>query len=286
VFNPNRAEYRRDVARALGNAKLRGGERDERRHRSDGSGSYHAVETDPELRQRMRAAGQAERLERELAELTARVDGHNQSLAREFDRVLDVLDRRGYVDADGWALTADGTVLARVFHEADLLVAECLLHGLLDGLGAAELAGLLSVFVYEHRSPEPAPPPWFPSTDVRDRWRRLVATSEDLAADERSTGLGEHRPPDPGFVAAAHAWVLGEDLADVVADELLTGGDFVRTMKQLIDLARQVALIAPEAATRRRAREAADRAFRGVVADGVVARPAAPVTEAGAGPGG
>ncbi len=101
------------------------------------------------------------------------------------------------------------------------------------------------MFVYEHRSPEPAPPPWFPSTDVRDRWRRIVATSEDLAADERSTGLGEHRPPDPGFVAAAHAWVLGEDLADVVADELLTGGDFVRTMKQLIDLARQVALVAP-----------------------------------------
>jgi ATP-dependent RNA helicase HelY len=279
VFNPNRAEYRRDVARSLGNAKLRGGQRAERSGRSDGSPSYHPVETDPELRQRMRAAGQVERLERELVELGRRVDGHNQSLAREFDRVLDVLDRRGYVDAEDWSLTPDGSVLARVFHESDLLVAECLLHGLFDGLGAAELAGLLSVFVYEHRSPEPAPPPWFPSDDVRDRWRRLVATSEDLAADERSTGLGEHRPPDPGFVAAAHAWVLGEDLADVVADELLTGGDFVRTMKQLIDLARQVALVAPDATTRRRAREVAERAFRGVVADGVVARPAAPVPD-------
>ena len=199
--------------------------------------------------------------------------------------MLDVLDRRGYVDADAWALTPDGEVLARVFHEADLLVAECLRHGLFDGVDAAELAGLLSMFVYEHRSPEPAPPPWFPSDDVRNRWRRLVATSEDLAADERSIGLGEHRPPDPGFIAAAHAWVLGEDLADVVADELLTGGDFVRTMKQLIDLARQVALIAPEPATRRQAREVAERAFRGVVADGVVARPATAVTGADPAPG-
>ncbi|MET0324506.1 MAG: RNA helicase, partial [Ilumatobacteraceae bacterium] len=220
----------------------------------------------------------------ELVELSGRVDGHNQSLAREFDRVLDVLDRRGYVDADDWALTPDGEVLARVFHESDLLVAECLRHGLFDGLPAAELGGLLSVFVYEHRSPEPAPQPWFPSVDLRDRWRRLIATSEDLAADERSTGLGEHRPPDPGFVAAAHAWVLGEDLADVVADELLTGGDFVRTMKQLIDLARQVGLVAPDPATRRRAREVAERAFRGVVADGVVARPAAPDADPGPGP--
>ena len=128
---------------------------------SDGA---HAVESDPDLRQRMRAAGQTERLERELVDLSSRVDGHGQSLARQFDHVLDVLDRRGYVDADAWALTARGDALRRVFHEADLLVAECLLGGLFDGVDAATLAGLLSVFVHEHRSPEPPPAPWFPST--------------------------------------------------------------------------------------------------------------------------
>ena len=95
--------------------------------------------------------------------------------------------------------------------------------------------------------------------------------SEDLAADERSAGLAEHRAPDPGFLGAAHAWVAGEELAQVVADEAVTGGDFVRTMKQLIDLARQIALIAPNATTRERAREVAQIAFRGVVADSVVA---------------
>ncbi len=141
-----------------------------------------------------------------------------------------------------------------MFHEADLLVAECVLGGVFDGLDAATLAGLLSVFVYEHRSPEPPAPPWFPANGARDRWRRIVAVSEDLAADERSLGLGEHRPPDPGFVAAAHAWVAGEGLAEVVSDEELTGGDFVRTMKQLVDLARQVALVAPDPETRGRPR--------------------------------
>ena len=93
MFNPNRAEYRRDVARSLGNAKLRpSGAADRPAPSRPGP---HPVESDPDLRQRMRAAGQTERLERELVELTGRVDGHNQSLAREFDRVLDVLDRRG-----------------------------------------------------------------------------------------------------------------------------------------------------------------------------------------------
>ena len=250
VFNPNRVEYRRDVARALNNTRLEPAPRRNRRQVADGP---QPVESDPELRQRMRAAGQAERLERELVEISGRVDGHGQSLAREFDRVLDVLGRRGYVDAGEWSLTTSGSILSRLFHESDLLVAECLLAGLLDGVAAADLAGLLAVFVYEHRSPEPAPAPWFPSPDVSQRWRRIAAFSEDLAADERSTGLAEHRPPDPGFIGAAHGWVAGEGLATVVADEEVTGGDFVRTMKQLIDLARQIALVAPDATTCERA---------------------------------
>ncbi len=268
VLSSNRAEYRREVARALAGAKLRTVVARGRGALADGR---HAVESDPDLDQRMRAAGQAERFEREVADLGARVEGHGQSLAREFDHVLDVLDRRGYVDARAWALTDRGLALSRLFHESDLLVAECVLGGVFDGLDTASFAGLLSVFVYEHRSPEPAPPPWFPPGAVRERWRRIEATSEDLAADERSLGLAEHRPPDPGFVAAAHAWVAGEGLAEVVAEEELTGGDFVRTVKQLVDLARQVALVAPDPETRERARESAGRAYRGVVADSVVA---------------
>ena len=259
VFNPNRAEYRKEVARALTGTSLRRADRGQRAP-AVGAGA-HPVESDPELRQRMRAAGQTERLERELVELTSRVDGHSQSLARDFDHVLDVLDRRGYVDAAAWTLTPRGEALGQLFHESDLLVAECVLGGLFDDLDVPALGGLLSVFVYEHRSPEPAPPPWFPSAEARQRWRRIGAVSEDLAADERSLGLPEHRPPDAGFVAAAHGWIAGEGLATVVEDEELTGGDFVRTMKQLVDLARQVALVATTPETRGRARQVADRAI-------------------------
>jgi ATP-dependent RNA helicase HelY len=270
AFSPNRIEYRREVARSLGRAKLEAWARTSGTRDSTGP---HPVESDPDLRARMRAAGQAERLEREVVELSGRVEGHNRSLARDFDRVIDVLSRRGYVDVDDeqWRLTAAGDVLARVFHESDLLVAECIHRGLLDGVEPASLAALLSTFVYEHRSPEPAPPPWFPSADVRTRWRRILATSEELAADERATGVAEHRPPDPGFAAAAYAWVVGEGLADVVADEEVAGGDFVRTMKQLVDLARQLALVAPDPESRQRAREVGELAFRGVVADVVTA---------------
>ena len=75
-----------------------------------------------------------------------------------------------------------------------------------------------------------------------------------------------HRPPDPTFVAVAFAWAAGEGFAEVVEAEELSGGDFVRTMKQLIDLLRQLALVAPERTTRRAAEQAAEQLFRGVVA--------------------
>jgi ATP-dependent RNA helicase HelY len=190
--------------------------------------------------------------------------------------VLDVLVTYGYLDREAWSLTDAGDMLARTFHESDLLVAEVVRSGLLDGLTPADLAALVSTMVYEHRSSETPPAPWFASTDVRDRWRRLAAISEDLRATERSVGLAEHRPPDPTFAAIAHAWVAGEGFAEVVGDDEMTGGDFVRTTKQLIDLLRQLAIIAPEPSTRRAAAHAADAAFRGVVADSAAPTPASP----------
>jgi len=272
-YAPNRHDYRREVGRRVKNAKLA-----PRGHESgrptkvqtptfDTRSGMHPVEADPDLRARIRAAGQADRIEREIVELESRVQRHNQSLAREFDGVLGVLSTFGYVDREAWILTDAGAMLARTFHESDLLVTQCLRLELLDHLTPAELAGLVSTFVYEHRAPDDPPRPWFPSDDIKRRWRSIAAVSEDIAAIERSHGLAEHRPPEPTFIAVAYAWIAGDSFAQVVADEELTGGDFVRTMKQLIDLLGQIAVVAPDPETRRAARQAADAAFRDVVAD-------------------
>ena len=48
-------------------------------------------------------------------------------------------------------MTDAGRMLARIWSEADLLVAECLRRGVWDGLDPAELAAAVSVLVYEAR---------------------------------------------------------------------------------------------------------------------------------------
>ena len=125
------------------------------------------------------------------------------------------------------------------------------MRGLLDDLDPAALAGVVSCFTYEHRSKTAAPPPWFPSAEVRRRVGRHRAARP---AAQRRRGQGSGCPvtrlPDPTFLAAGHAWAAGESLDDVLDDEDLSGGDFVRNVKQLIDLLRQIAEVAPLAGHR------------------------------------
>ena len=92
----------------------------------------HPLHDSPGLANRLRAASQADRIEREIARLERRSATRNESLARQFDRVLGVLEAWGYLE--GWGLSPAGELLARLNTEGDLVLAESLREGLLDGL--------------------------------------------------------------------------------------------------------------------------------------------------------
>ncbi|WP_421120130.1 hypothetical protein ACE2AJ_01925 [Aquihabitans daechungensis] len=205
-----------------------------------------------------------DRLTRQLAELDRRVEDRTTSLTRRFDAIDTILTKRGFVR--GWALTERGEVLARTFHESDLLVATVVCDGILDGLDEASLAGLVSLLTYEHRSKDAPPAPWYPSRLVRERATQIEQIARKLVRDEERAGIPVTRLPDPTFLALAYAWAAGESFDVVIADEDLSGGDFVRNVKQLIDLLRQVGEVAPLAATRTAARSASDRLYRGIIA--------------------
>ena len=61
-----------------------------------------------------------------------RIRTRTETLARQFDRVLGVLDDLGYVR--DWALTDKGRRLTRIYGEGDLLVGEAIDAGLLEAL--------------------------------------------------------------------------------------------------------------------------------------------------------
>lgn len=218
----------------------------------------------PDLDAHLTAVAERDRLTRQLAELERRVEDRTTSLTRRFDAITQILTKRGFVR--GWALTERGEVLARTFHESDLLVATVVCEGLLDGLDEASMAGLVSLLTYEHRSKDAPPTPWYPSRLVRERATQIDQIARKLVRDEEKARLPTTRLPDPTFLALAHAWAAGESFDVVIADEDLSGGDFVRNVKQLIDLLRQVGEVAPHPQTRTTARAASDRLYRGIIA--------------------
>ncbi len=122
-------------------------------------------------------------------------------------------------------------------------MAEALRQGLLDDLDPAALAALVSVL--HLRAPQPGcrrRRRGSRRAEVRERWHAIEALARELQRRRGARpGCPLTRLPDPTFVAVAHAWAAGEGFDEVLEDEELSGGDFVRNMKQLIDLLRQVA---------------------------------------------
>jgi superfamily II RNA helicase len=183
------------------------------------------------------------------------------SLVVQLDRRLAVLDGRGFVN--GWRLTEDGAVLAGIYHESDLLVAEALRHGVFDGLPPPALAAVVSALTYEPRRAEPTSRP--PGPEVAERLGALAGLCEGIRTDERRLGLRRTRRPEPGLATGVADWAAGVGLERVLDQVAVAPGDFVRNVRQLIDLVQQLAEAAPRVETRTAAARAVRLLRRGVV---------------------
>ncbi|MFW6205422.1 MAG: RNA helicase, partial [Actinomycetota bacterium] len=204
------------------------------------------------------------RLQRETDKLQRRVESRTNTVARQFDRVYAVLQDAEYLDGD--TVTAAGRRLARLYTELDLLAAESLRAGLWDELDPAELAACVSALTFESRQPDDAGAPALPTGRVREVLGDMVHLWGELRALESEHGVDFLREPDLGFAAAAWQWASGHRLDSVLLDADMSAGDFVRAMRQLIDLLDQVAVAAADTPLRDTARHALGALDRGVVA--------------------
>ena len=204
----------------------------------------HPCHDCPDRENHARYAERYMRLARETEALERRVAGRSHVIARTFDRVCRVLERLGYLAGD--VVTPDGQRLGRLYTELDLLAAECLRRGLWDDLSPAELAACVSALSFESRQADDAQPPRLPKGRVPEALSATVRTWGELDQLEKDNELSFLREPDLGFAWAAYRWARGARL-ETVLDESpeLTPGNFVRSVKQLIDLLDQIAFATP-----------------------------------------
>lgn len=226
---------------------------------------HHPVAACPDAALHSTAFGDHDRLRRQVERRQRRLARRASSVADRFHRVITVLESSGCVAE--WALTARGRLLAGIYHESDLLVALAVDDRVFDGLGPAEVAAVVAAVTYEERRPEGAPRPRrCRSAEVERRIDRLDRLRAELLVVEQANGVEPTRAPDRGFVDMAYRWAGGSEFSEVLGDRM-TGGDFVRNARLVVDLLRQIAEVAPDVGTRTSAAEAADAISRGVVAD-------------------
>jgi ATP-dependent RNA helicase HelY len=204
------------------------------------------------------------KLDRDTRTLKRRIEQRTNTIARQFDRVCEVLTALGYLEND--EVTPTGSRLMRIYTDMDLVAAEAMRNGLWDGLSPSELAAALSALVFETRRPDDAVAPRLPGGRVREVLGDMVSLWAELDALEREHHLDFLREPDLGFAWAAFRWAEGAPLDELLLETDLAAGDFVRWMKQLLDLTDQVADAAGDSAFRATARRASDALRRGVVA--------------------
>ncbi len=274
-FNQRNSQDRRDLAITLRNRGFpeSGGSP----HRPRGGRSDEASEEIARLRAQLRRhpchgcadreqharwAERYYRLRKDTNSIERRVENRTNSIARVFDRVCDLLQHLGYLDAE--IVTPDGRRLARLYGELDLLAAECLRARLWQGLTPAELAASASMLVFEAREAETTPPRLprgaFPGvlSATMELWGRLARAEHDRNLDFL-------REPSPGFAWAAYRWASGAQLESVLTENALLAGDFVRWIRQLLDLLGQIAVAADDE-VRDTAVKASDALRRGVIA--------------------
>ncbi|HEX2074889.1 MAG TPA: RNA helicase, partial [Geodermatophilus sp.] len=297
-FNHRSPHARRDMAATLRNARLEndlGARRVKQRSAAADDPVLqdlrralraHPVHSLPDREERVRAAERWLRAVREADALQRKMADRTGSLTRQFDRTCDVLEELGYLVPEAAPLvpadtelvpavddvpvvTAEGRRLARVWAEGDLLVAECLRAGVWRGLTPAELAAVVSTLVFDARRETPGQPavPAGKVAATLAEMRRIRGRLQDV---ETFHGVPATRDLDLGFAWAAYRWADGQSLDRVLAGAEqagteLSGGDFVRWARQLIDLLDQLAKVADEPVAGA-ARAAVGRVRRGVVA--------------------
>ena len=215
----------------------------ELRAAQDSLAGYDAAVQRAQGSDRKRWEDRARKLRRKIERGRRQVAARTGTIARTFDRVVEMLLELGYLERVSGEpqVTLPGELLRRIYGDRDLLVAECLREDTFRGLDAAGLAAMCCVLSYEPRRDDEGSPrlpggaAFAAALDrVLDTWVRLDDLSERLR-------LPRSEMPHAGLAATMHSWASGRPIERVLEESGIGAGDFVRWAKQTIDLLDQLA---------------------------------------------
>jgi len=206
-------------------------------------------------------------LHRETQAIIDQIEGRTNLVASTFDKICDLLIELEYLDdsVEDLQVTESGKMLARIYGERDLLVAEALRSGIWDKLDAPGLAAIAASLVYEPRRDDENFEPRSPKGSFSEAFTKTQILWEELESLAKKHKLQRSSRLEMDLSYAIHRWCTGAKLDLVLDSADLLPGDFIRWCKQIIDLLEQLAKAA-DGPIANKARDAVDQVKRGIVA--------------------
>ena len=207
------------------------------------------------------------RLHRETQAVLDQIEGRTNLVASTFDKICELLIELEYLDSSDQDLlvTDSGKMLARIYGERDLLVAEALRLKIWDNLDAASLAAMSAALVYEPRRDDENFEPRAVKGNFQESFTKTLQLWDELEALSKKHKLPRSSRLEMDLSYPIYRWATGAKLDIVLESADLLPGDFIRWCKQIIDLLEQLAK-ASEGPISKKARDAVDLVKRGIVA--------------------
>ncbi|CAK7234333.1 Antiviral helicase ski2 [Sporothrix bragantina] len=181
-----------------------------------------------------------------LAEMRRAIDDSSLALLPEYENRIAVLKHLGFVNESSVVLLK-GRVACEVRTADELVLTEAILNNLLAGLEPAEIAALLSIFVYQGKDDQELDTAPFISngltkalTEVYRIWKEVIRTQEQFhvisAGDESERSSKLHF----GLMEVVYEWASGSPFKTIAGMTSEQEGTIVRTITRLEETCREV----------------------------------------------
>lgn len=233
-------------------------------HELDGRIKNHDFLTESNRSELEKVARKILQLTKDRERLNQKIREKSESLSDAFENICLLLTDLGYLDNNS-LVTNKGILLSGLYLDKDLLLAETIFKGILDNLSLPDFGSVLSTFVLESRIFTDIKQTSVPSKSVKDALMQVESIFFDITSREKIYNLSLTQEIDGGFANAVYDWLTGVSIKSILEESQLSPGDFVRWIKQLIDLANQLSYVVDKTELRNLCRQLIHELSYGIV---------------------
>ena len=201
----------------------------------------HVCHKCPQIQEHLRFGENIERNRKYIKSLESHLENDFINLSKKCDQVIEFLTKLQYIKdiENKLILTSWGKLLKQIHSEFDLLIIESIKREYLNNLTSIQLCCLLSGFVYNPRRDE-IDIPLNVDEIIKNNANQILKLSDEIIEMEGKLKISNIKNPHFGMANIIKQWCNNVNLKRILLKTDIAPGDFVRNVKQIIDLLRQI----------------------------------------------